>query len=135
MPCYRCGARQTDPVRGPSPWKRAVYSGAQILVCPDCQEEGEWRSEVDRCASCQSVELIRVLGETLCRSCGATNEAGGPLVPEPRSSSPGGRALSGSAAEEGRPPGPAGAGRPPGLADEVAAALDRLFQRHGSSTG
>jgi hypothetical protein len=128
MPCYRCGARQTDPVRGPSPWKRAVYSGTQVLVCPDCQEEAEWRSEVDRCVSCQSVQLVRMLGDTVCRSCGATIESsGGPLVPEPRSASPEGRSSPSMAAAD--------AGRPPGLADEVAAALDRLFQRHGSSAG
>jgi hypothetical protein len=120
MPCYRCGARQTDPVRGPSPWKRGVYSGAQILICPDCQEEGEWRSEVDRCPHCQSIELLRVLGETTCRSCGATLESSAPLVPEPRQQ---------GAGESFRRP---AAGAPPGLSDEVAAALDRMFPPHAS---
>jgi hypothetical protein len=121
MPCYRCGARQTDPVRGPSPWKRGVYSGAQILICPDCQEEGEWQSEVDRCPRCQSIELLRVLGETTCRTCGATLEASAPLVPEPRQRGGGGGSF--------RQP---AAGAPPGLSDEVAAALDRMFPPHAS---
>jgi hypothetical protein len=120
MPCYRCGARQTDPVRGPSPWRRGVYSGAQILICPDCQEEGEWRSEVDRCPRCQSIELLRVLGETACRTCGATLEPSAPLVPEPRQQAVG---------ESLRQP---AAGAPPGLSDEVAAALDRMFPPHAS---
>jgi hypothetical protein len=121
MPCYRCGARQTDPVRGPSPWKRGVYARAQILVCPDCQEEGEWRSEVDHCGRCQSIELVRMLGETLCRSCGATMDASAPLVPEPRSRQERG----------GQSPSPL---TPPGLSEEVAAALDRMFQRDTTPT-
>ena len=42
MPCLLCGARQTDPVRGASPWKRGVKGGEQVLVCPDCQTHGDW---------------------------------------------------------------------------------------------
>jgi uncharacterized protein (DUF983 family) len=104
MPCYRCGARQTDPVRGPSPWKRGVHSGAQVLICPDCQQGRDWAAELDRCSACGSAMLTRLLGETQCRSCGA--------VVEP----------------------PAAAGRPAGtvsadLTAEVEAALDRIFGR------
>ena len=32
MPCYRCGARQVDPVRGHSPWRRGVKDDEQVLV-------------------------------------------------------------------------------------------------------
>ena len=32
MPCYRCGTRQVDPVRGHSPWRRGVKGDEQVLV-------------------------------------------------------------------------------------------------------
>src|SRR5690606_39272801 len=69
MPCYRCGARQTDPVRGVSPWKRGVRHGSQVLICPDCQRTHDL--ELDTCAGCGSVALICRLGEVECRACGA----------------------------------------------------------------
>lgn len=102
MPCYRCSARQVDPVRGASPWKRGVRAGRQVLVCPDCQRAADWTADLDRCPSCGSTALVRRLGETVCRSCGRTSvgEAGGP---QPVASE--------------------------GLADEVDAALRRLFRR------
>src|SRR5438105_2514347 len=104
MPCYRCGARQNDPVRGPSPWKRGVHNGELVLVCPDCQREHDWTSDLDRCPSCGSTSLTRALGETTCKTCGTVAASG-----------------------EGR-------GEPmhesaPGLSDEVAAALERAFHR------
>jgi len=49
MPCYRCGARQTDPGKGPSPWKRGVIADEQVLVCPDCQQTHDWTADLDRC--------------------------------------------------------------------------------------
>jgi len=101
MPCYRCGARQTDPVRGPSAWKRGVRSGSQVLVCPDCQRSTGWTADLDRCTACESTVLLRRLGETTCRDCGAVMSAGG---------------------SAGQPPAP-------GLAEDVQAALDRLFRR------
>ncbi|TQS29076.1 hypothetical protein [Microbispora sp. KK1-11] len=107
MPCYRCGARQTDPVRGASPWKRAVRHEAQVLVCPDCQRVHDL--DLDTCASCGSIALICRLGEIECRSCGEVRlaRAGEPLV------------------TAGSP----GCARMPGLAAEVEAALDRVLGR------
>ena len=104
MPCYRCGARQTDPVRGPSPWKRGVREGAMVLVCPDCQRQHDWASEMDRCPSCGSTSLTRALGETTCKSCGAV------VVPSQGRTEP---------AHESAP----------GLSEEVSAALQRAFRR------
>jgi hypothetical protein len=112
MPCYRCGDRQTDPVRGPSPWKRGVRGGVQVLVCPDCQLVHDWVSDLDHCAACGSTLLIRLLGETQCRGCGATAErVSAAKAPAPASASA---------------PGPA---EPADLAGDVEAALDRLFGR------
>jgi hypothetical protein len=75
MPCYRCGARQTDPGKGPSPWKRGVIADEQVLVCPDCQQRHDWVSDLDRCGSCGSTMLVRALGQTRCRRCEWTKEA------------------------------------------------------------
>jgi hypothetical protein len=69
MPCYRCGARQTDPGKGPSPWKRGVIDDQQVLVCPVCQQSHDWVADLDRCQSCGSTMLVRALGETRCREC------------------------------------------------------------------
>jgi hypothetical protein len=104
MPCYRCGARQTDPGKGPSPWKRGVIADEQVLVCPDCQQRHDWVSDLDRCGSCGSTMLVRALGETRCRACAWTKSA----VPRP-------------------------ARRSDDLADEVAAALDRVLRRGGAT--
>jgi hypothetical protein len=70
VPCYRCHARQSDPVKGPSPWKRGVVGGEQVLVCPDCQRGRDWQSDLDRCDECGSAQLVRVLGDTRCKACG-----------------------------------------------------------------
>src|SRR3954447_10247019 len=104
MPCYRCGARQTDPVRGPSPWKRGVREGAMVLICPDCQREHDWTADMDRCPSCGSTSLGRALGQTTCKACGtsiSSDESGSEAVPQSA----------------------------PGLSDEVSAALERAFRR------
>jgi uncharacterized protein YbaR (Trm112 family) len=83
MPCYRCGARQTDPVRGASPWSRGVHRETQVLICPECQRAHDL--DLDTCASCGSAALICRLGEIECRSCGAVRPArvGGPLLCPP----------------------------------------------------
>jgi hypothetical protein len=107
MPCYRCGVRQVDPVRGHSPWQRGVLADQQVLVCPDCQANTDWQSELDRCGQCGSVRLVRRLGEVECRACGH--------VAEPEEAGVAGEAV-----------GLAGAG---GLAEEVASALDRVLGR------
>ncbi|HKA67614.1 MAG TPA: hypothetical protein VKG85_00705 [Actinomycetes bacterium] len=144
MPCYRCGARQVDPVRGPSPWKRGVRAGAQVLVCPDCQQGPQWLAELDHCTRCGSEQLARILGETLCRACGkqgaaigapvadaaagspSAGSATGPVaLPEQRAAASG-AAASGSGAGTGAP---AGAAAGTDLSAEVADALDRIFHR------
>ena len=109
MPCYRCGARQVDPVRGHSPWRRAVRDDQQVLVCPGCQAGSEWAAEVDTCPQCGSVHLVRRLGEVECRDCRAVVPPAGELAP--------------GAGES------ASAGRAPGLSEEVALALERVLGR------
>lgn len=104
MPCLLCNARQTDPARGPSLWKRGVQSGRQVLICPDCQRRADWTVGLDRCRRCGSTVLVRRLGETACRDCGeVAADPVGALVPT----------------QEGAP----------GLADDVAAALERVLRR------
>src|SRR3954469_22953574 len=100
MPCYHCGARQTDPGKGPSPWKRGVIADEQVLVCPDCQTTHNWTADLDRCQSCGSTMLVRALGETRCRACSFVKEV-----------TTGGARAGDSA-----------------LADDVAAALRRRFE-------
>lgn len=72
MPCYRCGAVQTDPQKGgPSPWARGVVEDEQILICPNCQaEHPEWTGDLKTCASCDSTRLSMVMGSVICRECG-----------------------------------------------------------------
>ena len=104
MPCYRCGARQTDPDRGQSPWKRGVRDDTQVLICPACQAGRDWVADLDRCGRCGTAHLVRRLGEVECRDCGQVGE------PAPQA---------GGAA--------AGGGQADGLADEVARALERVL--------
>jgi len=106
LPCYRCGVRQTDPERGKSPWRRGVLRDELVLVCPACQESGEWTAEVESCSRCASVRLIRRLGQVECLDCGLVLG----LVPAAHPAA-------------GRP-------RPDtSLAEEVGRALDRLLGR------
>ncbi|MEP6464559.1 MAG: hypothetical protein ABJC62_14375 [Frankiaceae bacterium] len=105
MPCYRCGLRQSDPVRGPSPWKRGVRAGRQVLICPDCQRDRDWTAELDRCPHCDATTLHRVLEETTCRACGHTGSS---------------RPVASSGTPE-----PAAAA---GLAEDVAAAITRVLR-------
>jgi ribosomal protein L40E len=111
MPCYRCGARQVDPARGHSPWRRGVKGDEQVLVCPGCQASADWTADMDKCRQCDSVHLVRRLGEVECRDCGMTvlPSAEGGLLPA-------------------GPAGPAAA-RAPGLSEEVAQALERVLRR------
>ncbi|WP_436761905.1 hypothetical protein [Streptosporangium sp. V21-05] len=101
MPCFSCGARQTDPIRGASPWTRGVRDETLVLVCPDCRRTHE--ADLDTCSTCGSVALICRLGEVECRSCGSVRPARG----------------------DGR----LAASYAPGLADEVEAALARVLRR------
>jgi hypothetical protein len=104
LPCYRCGVRQTDPERGKSPWRRGVLRDHLVLVCPACQESGDWTADLEHCARCASVHLIRRLDQVECLDCGLTRVDPDILAAVP----------------------PA---RDSGLADEVSRALDRLLGR------
>ena len=112
MPCYRCGVRQTDPERGKSPWRRGVLRDELVLVCPACQESGEWTAELESCSRCASVHLIRRLGQVECLDCGLVREPEVALVPAARSA-----AASPTASPDAA------------LAEEVGRALDRLLGR------
>ena len=105
MPCYRCGARQTDPDRGHSPWRRGVRNDSQVLVCPECQVAHDWVGDLDRCPRCGSVHLVRRLGEVECRDCRT-------VVPP-------------TATPAELPHG----SQAPGLSEEVALALERVLGR------
>jgi len=116
MPCYRCGTRQVDPDRGSSPWLRGVRADRQVLICPGCQSDGAWVTDLDRCALCASTHLVRRLGEVECRDCGAAgcDASGvdrGPVVVDAGS------------------PEPPGLAESPGLAEEVERALARVLRR------
>ena len=130
MPCYRCGTRQVDPDRGQSPWKRGVRANRQVLVCPGCQSSFDWTADLDRCAVCSGVHLVRRLGEIECRDCGH--------VREPAEAQDAGLGLGpgGSDGEQaGSLPGPdgiePGRSETPGLAEDVERALARVLGRSG----
>ena len=118
MPCYRCGTRQVDPDRGSSPWLRGVRADRQVLVCPGCQAGEEWVTDLDRCALCASIHLVRRLGEVECRDCSAVGA--GVTGADP-----------GSVVVDAGPPSVAAAPSP-GLAQEVEQALARVLRRSAS---
>ena|SRR5215467_10645596 len=128
MPCYRCGARQVDPVRGHSPWRRAVRDDQQILVCPDCQAAADWAADMDKCRQCASVHLVRRLGEVECRDCGAV------VSPAPEPAALTGREVPGAVLLAAGPGESVPGARAPGLSEEVALALERVLGR-GASKG
>jgi hypothetical protein len=113
LPCYRCGVRQTDPERGKSPWRRGVRHDELVLVCPACQESGDWTAELESCSRCASAHLIRRLGQVECLDCGLVREPEAALV------------HAGAPAAAGR----AAASPDAALAEEVGRALDRLLGR------
>lgn len=111
MPCYRCGARQSDPEQGKSSsWKRGVRAEHQVLVCPDCFPAAV--AELDRCPGCGGPQLVRRLDQVECLSCGLTRD----VNPEP-----------GPDCEEA--PAPGVSAPEDALADDVASALDRVLRR------
>ena len=130
VPCYRCAARQTDPVRGASPWRRGVRADEQVLVCPDCQENSLWLDDLDRCPVCGSTALFRRLGATVCRDCEANRLSQARFL---------GTVARGPVRRGGEEPPDAAVRRdaiePPvsdaehDLAREVAAAIDRVLGR------
>jgi hypothetical protein len=149
MPCYRCGARQLDPDRGESPWKRGVRSSRQVLICPGCQSSFDWIAELDRCPVCASAHLVRRLGEVECRDCGYVREPAGAAgsAGSAGSAGPAGGAAGGLAGDADQAiSGGAGAGivvgtpddddgPTPGLAEEVERALARVLGRAGRTAG
>jgi len=134
MPCYRCGARQVDPDRGESPWKRGVRAERQVLICPACQSSFDWTGELDQCPVCASVHLVRRLGEVECWDCGYVREPGVPGAASARGPAAVGRVSSGAlGAGDAGPGAEAGPdiGETPGLAEEVELALARVLGRAG----
>ena len=103
MPCYRCGTRQVDPEPGkPSPWHRGVVRENQVLICPDCYPDAVV-TDLTRCGRCDSVRLVKCLGQIECRDCRLTRDADSEsAVPSPRDADS-------------------------GLAAEVAQALERIL--------
>jgi hypothetical protein len=122
MPCYRCGTRQVDPERGESPWRRGVRGDRQVLICPGCQAAVDWTADLDRCAVCSSVHLVRRLGEAECRDCGSVGQPVGAasLTGEP---GPGGAIAPGSAAAQDQ----TAAEAMSSLTEEVEQALSRVL--------
>jgi hypothetical protein len=136
MPCYRCGARQVDPDRGESPWKRGVRADRQVLICPACQSSVDWVGELDQCPVCASVHLVRRLGEVECRDCGSVREPTGPVgvipVPSAAPDAPAARPGAAPEAVPGSAPGLASdLGENPSPAAEVELALARVLGRAG----
>ena len=130
MPCYRCGTRQVDPDRGQSPWKRGVRANRQVLICPGCQSSFDWTADLDRCAVCSGVHLVRRLGEIECRDCGHVREpakapdAGLGLGPGGSGDEQAGSLAGSDGIEPGR-------SETPGLAEDVERALARVLGRSG----
>ena len=124
MPCYRCGTRQGDPEPGKgSPWRRGVISEHQVLICPACQPAV--LAELARCPGCGSAHLIRRLDQVECLDCRLTRDAdedsglsGAETAPDSDIPEISVMSRSDSATI-----------RDPGLAAEVARALDRLRGR------
>jgi predicted amidophosphoribosyltransferase len=70
VPCYRCNRVQTDPVKGPSLWKRGVIGTEQVLLCPVCQDEDpNWADAFARCRNCGSPRLVIMMGSVVCKEC------------------------------------------------------------------
>jgi hypothetical protein len=124
MPCYRCGTRQGDPEPGKgSPWRRGMISEHQVLICPACQPAA--LAELSRCPGCGSAHLIRRLDQVECLDCRLTRDAdedsgisGAETAPDSDIPDISVMSRSDSATI-----------RDPGLAAEVARALDRLRGR------
>jgi len=141
MPCYRCGARQSDPERGASPWKRGVAREHLVLVCPECQRRPGWSAEFQSCARCGSLHLIRRLDQVECLDCRLIRDAApedaapGHAAPDgiaPDGTAPDGTALDGTVQGSAAPDRTAPADGPAGdatLTADVASALRRVRYR------
>ncbi|WP_211658636.1 hypothetical protein [Phytoactinopolyspora halophila] len=97
-----------------------MRSDAQVLVCPDCQQSSGWTAEVDHCPTCDGTNLVRRLGETVCRSCESSATAEFLAVESTTD-----RGLSvGSLSQHDQ------SGDERDLSSEVATAIDRVLGRH-----
>jgi hypothetical protein len=89
-----------------------------VLICPGCQAAFDWSSDLDKCAVCASVHLVRRLGEAECRDCGSVGQpvlAPGALAEQ----------IEVAAADDDGAGVVAGEGR--SLAEEVELALSRVL--------
>jgi hypothetical protein len=128
MPCYRCGTRQVDPDRGESTWRRGVRSDRQVLICPGCQAAFDWAGDLDRCAVCSSVHLVRRLGEAECRNCGSVGQPVGARTTAGAGASGSGLdAASADGPDPGAPQDGPGNDAAASLAEEVELALSRVL--------
>ena len=69
--CVLCARATYDPDKRGTPWVRAVVSGRQVLICPECQRDRSgWADGLDRCETCEGTRLSVMLGDVVCRACG-----------------------------------------------------------------
>ena len=88
-----------------------------MLVCPACQEAADWTADLDNCARCGGVHMIRRLDQVECLDCGQVRDAD--RVPG---------AGPGSGPDSGPHAGPhAGPAQDAAFADEVSRALERVL--------
>jgi hypothetical protein len=114
-----------------------------VLICPDCQGAPGLKADLDRCRQCGSVRLVRRLGEVECRACGFVVPPEGVAGAAGRGEVPAAAPVLAEASAglaggdvKGVPGGVGGprvdlsdAGRAPGLAEEVALALEKVLGR------
>jgi hypothetical protein len=135
-----------------------------VLICPGCQSSFDWAAALDRCPVCASARLVRRLGEIECRDCGSVHPPAGhathvgpavgglPADPGqggdsglggPGPGGPGAVSSSGPTGGTGSAGGGTGLGErekpgaaaPPGLAEEVEQALERVLGRTRRTAG
>ena len=90
-----------------------------MLICPSCLESADWVGDLDRCARCGSVRLVRRLGEVECRDCGDVSEQANAAPGRPDDGGPEPAEDDGTVMS--------------GLADEVDQALARVLRRSPSA--
>jgi hypothetical protein len=86
-----------------------------VLVCPACQEAADWTADLDNCARCGGVHMIRRLDQVECLDCGQVRDAD--RVPG-----------AGPGTEPGTGP-DAGPAQDAAFADEVSRALERVLRQ------
>jgi Zn-finger nucleic acid-binding protein len=53
-----------------------------VLVCPACQVSADWTADLDNCARCGGVHMIRRLDQVECLDCGQVRDAAGVQLPD-----------------------------------------------------